>query len=49
MEKRLAGKTPQGNGSTTAGMTKENAKKMSLVELNKLANEQPEIYAKLFN
>ena len=49
VEKRLAGKTPQGNGSTTADITKENAKKMSLVELNKLANEQPEIYAKLFN
>lgn len=49
VEKRLAGNTPKGNGSSSAEITKETAKKMSLAELNKLANEQPELYDKLFN
>ena len=49
VEKRLAGNAPKGNGSAPAEITKETAKKMSLAELNKLANEQPELYSKLFN
>ena len=49
VEKRLAGNAPKGNGSAPAEITKEIAKKMSLAELNKLANEQPELYSKLFN
>lgn len=49
VEKRLAGNTPKGNGSSSAEITKETAKKMSLAELNKLANEQPELYDRLFN
>ena len=48
VEKRLAGNAPKGNGSSSAEITKETAKKMSLAELNKLANEQPELYDKLF-
>lgn len=48
VEKRLAGNAPKGNGGSTAEITKETAKKMSLAELNKLANEQPELYNKLF-
>ena len=49
VEKRLAGNAPKGNGSSSAEITKESAKKMSLAELNKLAMEQPEIYNKLFD
>ena len=49
VEKRLAGNAPKGNGSSSAEITKETAKKMSLAELNKLAIEQPEIYNKLFD
>ena len=49
VEKRLAGNAPKGNGSFSAEITKETAKKMSLAELNKLAIEQPELYSKLFD
>lgn len=49
VEKRLAGNAPKGNGNSSAEITKESAKKMSLAELNKLAMEQPEIYNKLFD
>ena len=49
VEKRLAGNAPKGNGSSSAEITKETAKKMSLAELSKLAIEQPEIYNKLFD
>lgn len=48
VEKRLASNAPKGNGASTQEITKETAKKMSLAELNKLANEQPELYSKLF-
>lgn len=48
VEKRLAGNAPKGNSGATAEITKETAKKMSLAELNKLANEQPELYGRLF-
>ena len=49
VERRLAGNTPKGNGSTTNEITKESARKMSMVELNKIATENPELFNKLFN
>ena len=49
VEKRLAGNAPKGNGASPAEITKESAMKMSMAELNKLATEQPELFAKLFN
>ena len=49
VEKRLAGNTPKGNGGAPAEITKETAKKMSMAELTKLAEEQPELFSKLFN
>ena len=49
VEKRLAGNAPKGNGNTTTEITKESAKKMSLVELNALLEKNPELYNKLFN
>lgn len=49
VEKRLAGNAPKGNGSGAAEITKESAKKMSLAQINALANENPELYNKLFD
>lgn len=50
VEKRLAGKPPKGSGgSEPAAITKEMAKKMGIAEMSKLAKEQPEVFAKLFN
>ena len=49
VEKRLAGNTPKGNGVIPTEITREDAKKMSIQELNDLAVKQPELFAKLFN
>lgn len=50
VEKRLANNSPKGNGGgSTDEITKESVKKMSMAELDKLANEQPELFSKLFN
>lgn len=49
VEKRLAGNAPRGNGGAPAEITKETAKKMSIAELNELANSNPELFNKLFN
>lgn len=49
VEKRIAGNVPKGNANSKVEITKETAKKMSLAELSKLANEQPDLYNKLFN
>lgn len=49
VEKRLAGKAPKGNGGEPAEITKESAKKMSMAELSKLAETNPEIFNKIFN
>ena len=49
VEKRLAGGAPKGNGNSTAEITKESAKKMSLAEMAALQRSQPELYSKLFN
>ena len=48
VEKRLAGNAPKGNGSSTAEITKEAAKKMSLAQLNELMRTNPEAYKKIF-
>ena len=49
IEKRLAGNAPKGNiGGASAEYTKENAKKMSLAEMNKLAKTDTEAFKKLF-
>lgn len=49
VEKRLAGNAPKGNGSAPAEITKEDAKKMSLAQINELMAKNPELYNKLFN
>lgn len=50
VEKRLAGSAPKGNGGgSSAELTKESIKKMSIAELNALSIEQPELFNKLFN
>lgn len=50
VEKRLAGNAPKGNsGGAPTEITKEVAQKMSMAELNKLAETQPELFNKLFN
>ena len=50
VEKRLAGNTPKGNSGVPATeITKESAKKMSMAQLNRLAEENPELFNKLFN
>ena len=50
VEKRLAGNAPRGNGGgTPAEITKESAKKMSIAELNALAESNPELFNKIFN
>ena len=48
VEKRLAGNTPKGNGSSPAEITKETAKKMSLAEMNDLATRNPDEFKRLF-
>jgi hypothetical protein len=48
VEKRLAGNAPRGNGGGNAELTKEEAKKLSLAEMNALAKNNPELFAKLF-
>lgn len=47
VEKRMAGNTPK-RGGAPAEITKETAKKMSIAELEKLSNENPELFKKLF-
>lgn len=50
VEKRLIGDTPKGNGAgASAEITKEAAKNMSLSELSRLLETNPEAYNKLFN
>lgn len=50
VEKRLAGSTPKGNANNgaSAEYTKENAKKMSLAEMNELATKDPDKFKQLF-
>ena len=49
VEKRLAGNTPKGNGTSSAEITKESAMKLSMAELSELSVKNPELYNKLFN
>ena len=49
VEKRLAGNAPRGNSGATAAITKETAKKMSIAEINALAQSDPELFKQLFN
>jgi hypothetical protein len=51
VEKRLAatGGNVKGNGGSTAEITKESAKKMSLADISALASSNPELYKKLFD
>lgn len=49
VEKRLAGNTPARGASASTELTKESAKKLSLAEMNELAQNNPELYKKLFN
>lgn len=49
VEKRLAGNAPKGNGGAVASeMNKDEAKKLSMAERQKLYNSNPELYKKLF-
>lgn len=50
VEKRLAGNAPKGNGgAVSTEMSREEAKKLSMAERQKLYNSNPELYNKLFN
>lgn len=50
VEKRLAGNAPKGNSDGGAKeITKESALKMSMAELQKLSETNPELFNKLFN
>ena len=50
VEKRLAGNAPKGNSDDGAKeITKESALKMSMAELQKLSETNPELFNKLFN
>lgn len=49
VEKRLAGNAPKGNGAIGAELTKDSIKNMSVAELDQLAKQQPEVFARLFN
>ena len=49
VEKRLAGNAPLRGSGAPAEITKEQAKKLSMAELSKLAEEQPELFSKLFS
>ena len=49
VEKRLSGAAPKGNGTTGAVLTKEALSKMSIAELQKLRQTNPELYNNLYN
>ena len=49
VEKRLAGNAPKGNGGASAVITKDSVKKMSVAELQKLKQTNPELYNNLYN
>ena len=49
VEKRLAGNAPRGNSGSSAEITKETAKKMTVAELAQLKKTNPELYNNLYN
>ena len=48
VEKRLAGNPPKGNSGADPKITKESAKKLTLAEMQKLMDTNPELYNALF-
>lgn len=48
VEKRLAGNAPRTNSAESAELTEESVKKMSIAELQKLAETRPELFNKYF-
>lgn len=48
VEKRLAGNAPKGNNSNPAEITKEQAKNMTMAEMNELLAKNPKLFEKLF-
>lgn len=48
VEKRLAGNTPKGNNVSTK-LTKETARKMTIAEMNELAEKDPALFKELFS
>lgn len=48
VEKRLAGNTPKGN-NVSAKLTKETARKMTIAEMNELAEKDPALFKELFS
>lgn len=48
VEKRLVGTAPKNNASAANEITKENAKQMTLAELQQLRKSQPELYNNLY-
>lgn len=48
VEKRLAGNTPKGNNVSTK-LTKETARKMTISEMNELAEKDPALFKELFS
>ena len=50
VERRLANNAPKGNNNgANVEITKDSAKKMTMAELNELANKNPELFSKLFS
>ena len=49
VEKRLSGAAPKGNGTTGTVLTKESLSKMSVAELQRLKQTNPELYNNLYN
>lgn len=49
IEKRLAGNVPKGNGGSPVAITKETLSKMSIAELQKFKQSNPELYTQLYN
>lgn len=49
VEKRIAGNAPKGNGGSPAEITKDDARKMSVKEMQELHEKNPEQFNKLFN
>ena len=49
VEKRLAGNTPKSGNTGSAELTKDDARKMTLAEKQKLFETNKELYTKLFN
>lgn len=47
VEKRLAGNTPKGNGTSSTELTKEAFSKLSMAEKQKLLDSNPDLYNKM--